>query len=117
VPDLPVPQLDPAVCAAGHVRVVRDQHDRGAGRVELLQQAEDADAGGRVEVPGRLVREQDRGLADQGAGDRDPLPLAAGQLLPAVGCPVPEPDPDQRRPCPAPPLSTAVTVSSRKNCW
>ena len=33
-----------------------------------------------VEVAGRLVGPHDRGLADQRAGDRDPLLLAARQL-------------------------------------
>src|SRR5690606_15270101 len=37
-------------------------------------------AGRGVEVAGRLVREQDGRLADDGPGDRDALLLATGQL-------------------------------------
>lgn len=33
----------------------------------------------------RLVEDQDRGVAQQRAGDAEPLPLAAGQFQPAVG--------------------------------
>ena len=38
----------------------------------------------RVEVAGRLVGQDDPRLADQRAGDGDPLLLAAGQLVRAV---------------------------------
>src|SRR5436190_14440190 len=64
---------------AGHALrdrvVVGDDHDRRAGLVELVDQAEDGVAGGLVEVPGRLVGEHDGGLAYERAGDRDPLAL------------------------------------------
>ena len=49
-------------------------------RVQVPQQRQDAGAGGRVEVAGRLVGEHERRRADDRAGDRDALPLAAGQL-------------------------------------
>ena len=45
---------------------------------------EDLGAGVRVEVAGRLVGEQHGRLADQRAGDRDPLLLAARELRRAV---------------------------------
>ena len=41
----------------------------------------DLDAGLRVEIPGRLVGEQNRGVVDERAGDRDALALAAGELV------------------------------------
>ena len=59
---------------------MRDHDDRGAGRVELLQQRDEGVAGGAVEVAGGLVGEHDRRPVDQGAGDRHPLALAAGEL-------------------------------------
>ena len=35
----------------------------------------------RIQGAGRLVEDQDRGLGDQCPGDRDPLPLPAGQVV------------------------------------
>ena len=48
--------------------------------VQLAQQREDLRARLRVEVAGRLVGEDDRRPADERAGDRDALALAAGEL-------------------------------------
>jgi hypothetical protein len=58
----------------------------------LAQQVEHVGARPRVEVPGGLVGEDDRRLGDQGAGNRDPLLLTAGELGGAVGAPVLEAD-------------------------
>jgi len=44
------------------------------------QHAEDVDAGVDVEGAGRLVAEEERDVLHQGACDRDPLLLAAGEL-------------------------------------
>ena len=49
-------------------------------------------AGGRVEVPGRLVGEEELGAIDEGAGDGDPLLLAPGQLGREVVAAAGEPD-------------------------
>ena len=49
-----------------------------------------------VEVAGRLVGEQQRRLADQRAGDGDPLLLATGELARPVPEPVAQPDRVQR---------------------
>ena len=55
------------------------------GRGELLVQPGKLDphlhAQGGIEVGERLVEQEDLGLADDGAADRDPLALAARQLL------------------------------------
>ena len=51
---------------------------------------------GGVQAAGRLVGQDDRGPADQGPGDRDPLALAAGQLARPVPGPVREADLGQR---------------------
>ena len=64
----------------GDLGVVGDEHDRPAGGVELVEQGHDVGAGVAVEVAGRLVGEDERGLGDERPGDRDALLLAAGQL-------------------------------------
>ena len=45
--------------------------------IQVVENAHDLVAHLAVEVPGRLVREQDARAADDGAGDRDALLLAA----------------------------------------
>ena len=64
--------------AAGQRAVVGDQ-DQGQAAFppELLQQRDDLVPGVLVQVPGRLVGQQHLRRLDQGAGDRDPLLLAA----------------------------------------
>jgi hypothetical protein len=62
---------------------VRDQ-DRGAPGHGPAEQAEKATGSGGVEPGGRLVQDQDGGVAQDRAGDGDPLPLAAGQQPPAL---------------------------------
>src|SRR6266511_3657067 len=76
-----VAQVDLAAGVRRDVMLVGDQHDRLAGPEQLLEQSHDLFAGGRVEVAGRLVGEQDRRLVHEGAGDRDALALAARQLV------------------------------------
>src|SRR5438105_15574963 len=64
----------------GEARVVGNQHDGRAGRVELADQLHDRRTGGAVEVSGWFVGKHDRRPADESAGDRNPLPLTAGEL-------------------------------------
>ena len=83
--DLAVAELDDPRAVLGDVHFVRDQHDGDAAlHVQLLEDVHDLDAGARVEVAGRLVRQQDRRLVDQRARDRDALLLAARQLVRVV---------------------------------
>ena len=64
---------------------VGDQHDRRGGALPEPQQLEvEALAAQRVERAERLVEQQDLGLEREGAGERDPLARAAGQLGRAV---------------------------------
>jgi hypothetical protein len=57
--DPAVPHRDHARGAGGDVVLVGDQADRDAQvAIELLKQREDLQARARVEVAGRLVREQ-----------------------------------------------------------
>jgi hypothetical protein len=48
--------------------------------VEILKQGHDLHAHMGIEVAGRFVRENDDRIIDNGAGDSDPLLLAAGKL-------------------------------------
>ena len=69
------------------------QHQRHAALGVLgEQEIDDLPAGGFVEIAGRLVRHQDRGIRRQRAGQRDALLLAAGQLRGIVMQPVAETD-------------------------
>src|SRR5204862_166901 len=71
---------------------VRDEDDRDALTVQLLQEDENVDAGPRVEVPRRLVGQQHRGVVDERARDRDTLLLSSGELARMMVGPIGEPD-------------------------
>ena len=86
--DAAVLHADDPLGVAGHALLVGDQDDRLPFRVELIEQGQDVLAGLAVEVAGRLIGQQDAGIADQGAGDGDPLLLAAGELVGTVLDPV-----------------------------
>ena len=65
-----------------HTEIMGDEKDR---HVELdlqaAQQIENLCLNGHVESGGRLVGDQQRGMADQGHGDHDALAQAAGELV------------------------------------
>jgi hypothetical protein len=83
--------------ARGGVRIVRDHDDRLALLlVQRLQQVEDLVARLAVEVAGRLVAQQKRGIGDDRARDADALFLAARQLARLVLGAVTETDEAQR---------------------
>ena len=68
-----------AVAALRQRGVVGDQHQRHAALGMLgEEQIDDLLAGRLVKIAGRLVRDQDRGIGRQRAGERDALLLAAG---------------------------------------
>jgi hypothetical protein len=48
--------------------------------MQLVDQGEDGLPGGLAEIPGRFIGRHDRGLANEGTGDRDPLTLTTGEL-------------------------------------
>src|SRR5439155_11450767 len=81
VDDLPVGKEDDAVGVTGGDGVVRDHHDRltevGDG---LVHELEDLGTRLRVEVPGRLVGEDDLRAARERARDGDALLLSTRQL-------------------------------------
>ena len=63
---------------------MRDHHEGGAAVGQLHEQVDDLGAGLGVEVAGRLIGEQERGLPDDRPRDRDPLALTARQLTRSV---------------------------------
>ena len=71
--------LDLALRHGGDREVVRDDDDRVALAVEVGEELEDLVAGLRVERARGLVGEQQRRPVGERAGDRDALPLAAGE--------------------------------------
>jgi len=75
-PSTPVP-----AAALGEVEVVGDEH-QGAAAVALQpeQELDDRVAGALVEIAGRLVGDEDRGVRRHGARDGDALLLAAREL-------------------------------------
>src|SRR5512146_3476544 len=75
-----VEQLDRAIGMGGVARGVRHHADRGAAAVQLAQQLHHRFAVRGVEIPGRLVGEQDRRVSGYRAGHGDALLLAAREL-------------------------------------
>src|SRR6266540_3769755 len=54
--------------------------ERRATDHQLVERVEDDALGAGVDRRGRLVHDEDRGVLDESAGDRDPLALSPGQL-------------------------------------
>ena len=75
--DTAVEDVDAAVGVTRVARIVRHHADRRAGAVQLAEQIHDRFAAARVEVSGRLVRQQDGRLADESARHSDALLLTA----------------------------------------
>jgi hypothetical protein len=77
-----VTKSDDARCVLRDVGLVCHQHDGDAVlRVETLKDAEHLDAGSRIQVAGRLVREQDARRVDESTRDGDALLLASRELI------------------------------------
>src|SRR5258706_12086686 len=77
----PVVELDhPTAHRIDDALIVRRHHHRGAGAIDAIEQPHDADGRRGVEVPGRLVGEQDQRSVDEGARDRHPLLLSTREL-------------------------------------
>ena len=101
-----------AVGDGGRARVVGDHHERAPAGVDgVAQQRQHLAPGAQVERAGRLVGEQDLGLADQRAGDRHALLLAARELRRAMAGAIGQPDRGQRAAAPA--SAAAVAPASR----
>lgn len=90
--NLPILYLDDAVCFQCHILIMGDQQDGlFILAVGQFQQGDDFLRILPVKVPCRLVRQQDRGLVDQGASDCRPLLLSPGKLPRQVFQPVAQP--------------------------
>jgi hypothetical protein len=76
----PVEDHAPNAIALDQVQVVARHEHRDADLVEPPEQVHDLDREIGVEVSGRLVRDQDRRLADDGARDTDALLLSGREL-------------------------------------
>jgi len=63
----------------GFLHVVGGEEDRATAGLELLDDLPGLAAGLRVQAGGRLIKEEQFRVADQGAGEREALFLAAGQ--------------------------------------
>ena len=63
------------------VRLVRDEDDGPPLIVQLLERSQHDLARLRIEITGRLVGQDDRGVIDERTGDSDALDLPAGQLI------------------------------------
>jgi hypothetical protein len=71
--EMTVNELDAAVSLLRDIGIVRDHEDGVAGTVEFAEQPDDDFFIGFVEIPGRLVGEDELGLIDERAGDGDAL--------------------------------------------
>ena len=90
VDDAAVAQEHDPVRPGGELRVVGDDDRGDAALAVAVDEPHHGLAVRGVERAGRLVGEQQRPLPHHRAGDRDPLPLAAGHLVGEVPGPVAE---------------------------
>ena len=70
---------DDDAVGAQHRGEAMGDHQGGAAGGKVLERLLHRALGFRVERRGRLVEQQDRRVAQDGAGDREPLALAAGE--------------------------------------
>src|SRR6202171_757677 len=84
VADLAVDDPDAALGAGGDAGVVGDEDDGLAGGGQLFEDPDDVAAGFRVEVAGRLVRQDERGGGEARAGEGHTWALAARELARAM---------------------------------
>src|SRR5438874_13614852 len=77
-----------AVCMLRETLVVRNHANRGAALMKFAEQMHHSFAIMRIEVTGRLVREQNRRSASERAGDRNTLLLPTGELARQMFCPM-----------------------------
>src|SRR5436190_1830052 len=76
----PTPMMMPKAVRVDR-KLVRHHDDGNTLAVELLEYTHHFHAGASIEIAGRLVRQQYRGIVDQCAGNGDPLLLTPGQLV------------------------------------
>ncbi len=81
---------DYAICACGCRQPVRDD-ERGALSGDPVAGRDHQRLRRRIERRGRLIEQQNVGVDQLGARQRDQLPLARGQAAPALADLLPEP--------------------------
>ena len=74
-------------------------NDRGPSCIDLTHEIHDFQRQIRIEVAGRLIREDDQRLVDQRSGDGDALLLTARELLRICAHAVLQPDPLEHLEC------------------
>src|SRR5689334_12824743 len=78
----PVVELDDAPAhRVDDARVVRRHYDGRPGPVDAVEESHDADGRRGIEVPGRLVGEEDQWAVHERARDRHALLLSTGELV------------------------------------
>ena len=75
--DLAVAQSNLALGKSRHLWIVRHHNDRVALTMQIAKKVRYNRLVGRIEIPGRLIRKQQRGLVHQRPRDRHTLLLAA----------------------------------------
>jgi hypothetical protein len=94
--NLAIDKPDHAVGAGDDVEIVRHHDDsQPAVAVQVAEEAEDFQAGGRVQIAGGFIGEQNARLVDESAGDGGALHLTAGELSRHVPQAVTQADPFQ----------------------
>src|SRR5215468_1834485 len=78
--DASVKEMDGSLRVAGKARIVRNHHDGRSVAMQAAKQLHHRFCITRVEVPGRLVREQDRRATGQSARHGNTLLLTAREL-------------------------------------
>ncbi len=122
--NLPVFHHDDAVGSPGDGRVVRDhQEGRPLALVKLLDEPHQVLAGPRVQVARGLICQHKRGIVRQGAGHRNSLALASGELIGEVIHAIAQSDQLQQFPGPLAPRCAAqathhgnLHILSRREC-
>src|ERR1051326_7128418 len=76
----PISQPNGPPPAPRNVLVVRHENERLAASMEFVEHAQNFRAGSGVEIPGRLVGEQNEWVIDQRACNRHALLLPAGKF-------------------------------------
>src|SRR5437762_10603145 len=78
---LAVANMDDAVRAGRDIMLVSDQNDGVANRLQTIEEVHNFHAGGRVQVPGGLVRQNNRRVVYQSPRDGHALPLSSGKFI------------------------------------
>src|SRR5216684_5931798 len=78
--DASVEEMDVPIRVTRVPGIVRDHADRCAALMQLAQQIHDGFTALRIEIAGRLVRQEDHGFTPDGPSDGDALLLSPREL-------------------------------------